>query len=128
MKPILLIEDDPDIRLLIEASLEIQGLSVVSCENGKQGIDEARQGDFQLVLLDLMMPDMSGFDVLKVLKSDPHTAELPVLLLSASTSDEEKAQAAKLGATKFIEKPFDPTELGTDIIQSIGNTPHDDIL
>ena len=126
MKPILLIEDDPDIRLLIEASLQIQGLTVVCCEDGRQGIEEARRGDFQLVLLDLMMPDMSGFEVLKALKANPQTAELPVLLLSASTSDKEKAQAAELGAVKFIEKPFDPTELGMDVIELLENMSHDD--
>jgi CheY-like chemotaxis protein len=115
MKRILLIEDEPDVRLLVEATLTFRGFPVLSCESGTRGLEEARRGDFQLVLLDIMMPDMSGYDVLEALRADKRTAHLPVVLLSASSPESEAEHMARLGVIKFIPKPFDSKSLGLEV-------------
>jgi CheY-like chemotaxis protein len=115
MKRILLIEDEPDVRLLVEATLTFRGYPVLSCESGTRGLEEARRGDFQLVLLDIMMPDMSGYDVLEALRADKRTAHLPVVLLSACSPENEVERMAHLGVIKFIPKPFDSKSLGLEV-------------
>lgn len=115
MKRILLIEDEPDVRLLVEATLTFRGFPVLSCESGTRGLEEARRGDFQLVLLDIMMPDMSGYDVLEALRADKRTAHLPVVLLSASSPENEAERMARLGVIKYIPKPFDSKSLGVEV-------------
>ena len=127
MKRILLIEDEPDIRLLVEATLTFRGFPVLSCENGTRGIEEARRGNFQLVLLDVMMPDMSGYDVLEALRADKRTARLPVVLLSASSPDSDVERMARLGVIKFIPKPFDPKVFGLEVAQLLEEVTDDTV-
>ncbi len=106
-KVILYIEDDPVNRILVEQMLlRCEGVSLLLAENGEEGIKLARQHQPDLVLLDMHLPDMSGFDVLDTLREDARTENLPVIALSANAIKADVARAFKLGAVDYWTKPL----------------------
>jgi CheY-like chemotaxis protein len=118
MAKLVIMEDEPDILMLVEATLNYGGHQVRSAGRGKQGIDLIRQELPDLVLLDLQMPDMCGYDILNVLKSDSNLNRIPVLLFSANNRPEDIQKGKAMGADGFIGKPFDPKML----LQQIDHT------
>lgn len=106
-KRILVVDDDPVIRILITEYLGLHGHLVDSAESGG-GCFEKLKGDLpDLIVLDLMMPDMTGFDVLKRLKNDDRTASLPVIMLSANGNTETIAKGYEVHADRYVDKPFE---------------------
>lgn len=109
---ILVIDDRPDNLALLEALLTPSGFRVLGCASGKEGLAAAWREVPQLVLLDLAMPEMDGFEVLQVLRQDPRTAALPVLVLTANYRDPEMVERGlALGATEYLVKPIQGEEL-----------------
>ncbi len=108
MKRILIIEDDSSIAELQRDYLEINGYSVQICKTGEQGLNEARTGEYDLVLLDLMLPGPDGFEILRQIRSEK---DLPILMVSARKEDVDKIRGFGLGADDYITKPFSPGEL-----------------
>jgi CheY-like chemotaxis protein/HPt (histidine-containing phosphotransfer) domain-containing protein len=108
---ILIIDDEPYIAETIAAGLESDGMEVVSALDGARGLELARQQRFELVLLDLGLPGVSGFEVLRQIKQDEQLRFLPVLVLSAWSNSTDKVRAFETGATDYLTKPFDVSEL-----------------
>jgi len=108
---ILVIDDDRDIVKLIEAQISRMGYEVIPAYNGLTGIEEAEKSDPDLVLLDITMPDIDGFEVVQRLKADEKTAFIPIILLTVKTDLKELVKGLELGADEFIVKPFSSMEL-----------------
>lgn len=108
---ILVADDDPVILRLLEVNFTLEGFEVVLAERGEEALREARAEAFDLILLDVMMPGMDGWEVCEALKADPDTADIPVIFLSARTQEQDRARGMGLGVAAYITKPFDPEEL-----------------
>ncbi len=112
---ILVADDDPVILRLLEVNLGLEGFDVATAASGPEAVASAREARPALILLDVMMPGTSGWDVVDELRSDPATADIPILLLSARTQDEDRRRAEALGLAGYVTKPFDPAELAATI-------------
>ena len=115
MAKILIAEDDSDLRLLVSLKLESSGHEVVSVEDGSAAAHSCRALRPDLVILDLMMPGMSGLEVCRYIRSDPELKATPVILLTAraQASDIEAGKAA--GVDEYLTKPFSPRELAVRV-------------
>jgi CheY-like chemotaxis protein len=111
MKTALIIEDNAEIRENTAEILELAGYHVISAVNGKDGVLTAIQKMPGIILCDIMMPEMNGYEVLKVLKATPLVAKIPFIYITASTEKSEIQQAMDLGADGYVRKPFDVKEL-----------------
>lgn len=107
---ILVVEDEPDIRGLISFSLRYAGYRVIEALNGEEAVQKALEELPDLVLLDVRMPKMSGYEVCKVLKTQASTRDIPVIFLSARGQEAEIKRGLELGAEEYILKPFAPDE------------------
>ncbi len=108
---ILIIEDEPDIRELLTVSLGGEGYIVVPAATGEQGLKLARSERPDLVLLDLMLPNLSGLEICRQLRADPDLVSVPVLMLTATSSEMDKVVGLEVGADDYVTKPFSPREL-----------------
>jgi DNA-binding response OmpR family regulator len=110
-KKILIVDDDPDVRTLYRLVLHQEGLDVVEAESGQEALDIIRGNAPALVLLDIMMPDMDGYEVCRRLRADPKTAQLPVLMFSAKGTGADRNTGLRVGANDFIVKSAGPRAL-----------------
>jgi two-component system phosphate regulon response regulator PhoB len=110
-KRILVAEDEPDVRNLVVMNLKNAGFTVLAAENGLAALKEARNSVPSLVILDLMLPEMSGLEVCKVLKKEPATSAIPIIMLTAKAEEVDRIVGLELGADDYITKPFSPREL-----------------
>ncbi len=108
---ILVVEDDHDIAQLLALSIRKAGLEVLVSENGYEALSIVRQHQPDLLVLDLMIPGIDGFEVCKELKRDPKTAELPIIILTARGEEIDRIIGLELGADDYVVKPFSPREL-----------------
>lgn len=108
MTKILIAEDDPEIAMLERDYLEIEGYQVHMVDNGQQAVTEALTGGYDLILLDLMLPGCSGYDVCRLIRD---RIDVPILMVTARTESVDKIRGLGLGADDYIAKPFDPAEL-----------------
>ncbi len=108
---ILVIEDDPAGLRLVGYTLKKQGYEVVTASNGLEGLKKAREEGPDLVILDLMLPGVDGFEICHRLRTEPQTARLPILVLSGKTGDADRATALKVGANAYLVKPASPSEV-----------------
>ncbi|MBN2144864.1 MAG: response regulator [Candidatus Aureabacteria bacterium] len=117
MKPlIMIIDDDPMIRETITLRLELQNFKVVSAASGDDALLQLKSVIPDLIVLDLTMPKMNGFEVCKLLKENKETARIPVIFLTAAGSEmETKLQSLMVGAVDYLAKPFEGEELVTTI-------------
>ncbi len=106
MARILVVDDSPDVRLALATILEDAGHDVVEAEDGEQVFDLAISERPDLVLLDVMMPRVNGFDALATLKADTRTNPIPVIMVTAKGRPEDMAMARSLGAVEYITKPW----------------------
>ncbi len=104
-KKILIIEDDDDIASIEKDYLEVSGYEVVVEENGTQGLTEAMTGDYDLILLDVMLPGMDGFSICRKLRDK---IDIPIMMVTAKRTDIDKIRGLGFGADDYIEKPFSP--------------------
>ncbi|MBI5463325.1 MAG: response regulator [Ignavibacteriales bacterium] len=119
---ILIAEDQQHIRNLIEYKLKNLGYEIVSVENGLEALETARKLKPKLILLDIMMPLMTGFEVLVELKKDDSTKSIPVLLVTAQSKENEVLKGLELGAEDYITKPFSPNELAARVKKVLART------
>jgi len=108
---ILVVDDEEPIRELIKYNIEKEGFTAVLAENGTSALDAARSQMPDIIILDLMLPDMSGLDVCRVLKNDKMTAFIPVIMVTAKTEDSDIVAGLELGADDYVTKPFSPKVL-----------------
>lgn len=108
---VLVVDDDRDIRDLVTFKLEQAGYEVRQAEDGLQALDAVREWGPDLVVLDVMMPGLSGIDVTRELRADPATAATPVILLTAKAQEADVETGFVTGADDYVVKPFSPREL-----------------
>jgi len=108
---ILVIDDEPHIRELVRFNLEKSGFETALASDGLQGLDMARRLKPDLVILDLMLPGMDGYQVCRELRNDPELADVPVIMLTARDQELDKVLGFELGADDYVTKPFSPREL-----------------
>lgn len=129
---ILLIEDEKDILELIAYNLECSGYDVTKASNGEDGLKLAKKLVPDLVLLDLMLPGMDGFDVCRELKLDKKTRKIPVIMLTARGEDTDIVSGLELGAEDYITKPFSPkiliARIRTVLRRASGNPMEDELI
>ena len=115
---VLVAEDDPDIQVILKMVLVRLGKCEVAITfQGDQVLPMAKEHHPGLILLDVMLPEMSGFEICKVLKADPETRSIPVIFLTARSMPTEIQEAMTLGALAYLAKPFDPMTLVAQINQ-----------
>jgi DNA-binding response OmpR family regulator len=114
-KKILVIEDDAIASRLIEYTLGKEGYEVLLAKNGLEGISKAQSEEPDLIILDIMLPGIDGFEVCHRLRSEPQTAHLPILMLSGKAQEIDKATGLKVGADDYVTKPAAPRELANRV-------------
>lgn len=112
-KKILAVDDERHIVRLVEVNLQRAGYEVVTAFDGKEGLEKVKSENPDLIVLDVMMPYMDGFEVLRNLKADPSTAEIPVIMLTAKAQDADVFRGWQSGVDCYLTKPFNPMELLT---------------
>jgi CheY-like chemotaxis protein len=110
-KTILLIEDEKDMVVMISARLNANGYSVVTALDGEEGLKVAGEIKPDLILLDIIMPKINGFEVCSRLKKNPETSSIPVVIITASGIKNVEKKCVEAGAEDFIHKPYDAGEL-----------------
>ncbi|GMV87211.1 MAG: hypothetical protein AMXMBFR81_01420 [Chthonomonas sp.] len=108
---VLVCDDERHIVRLIQVNLERQGYQVITAFDGKEGLEKIRSEKPNLVVLDVMMPYLDGFEVLKTLRREPETQNLPVIMLTAKAQDKDVFEGYHYGADMYLTKPFNPMEL-----------------
>ncbi len=108
---ILLIEDEPDIAEVLQYNLEKEGFQVELAGRGDAGLEAVRRESPDLILLDLMLPGLDGLEMTRLLKRDPATAHLPIVMLTARSEEVDRIVGLELGADDYISKPFSPREV-----------------
>ena len=115
MVRVLVIDDEPDVLLLCRVNLGHAGFEVLEAQDGEHGIADAVAERPDVIVLDLMLPRMDGFDVLRTLREDERTRRTPVLVLSAKAQREDRRRCLEMGADIFLTKPFSPEVLGESL-------------
>jgi two-component system phosphate regulon response regulator PhoB len=111
MKTILIIEDENDLAELVAFNLEKEGYRSLIAQDGPSGLEAARNNSPDLILLDIMLPGMSGMDICKVLKGKEKTARIPVIMMTAKGEEIDRVVGFEVGADDYVIKPFSPREL-----------------
>ncbi|MBX7197572.1 MAG: response regulator [Sandaracinaceae bacterium] len=122
-KTILIVDDEPHIRLLLEQTLDeldAHGVEILTATNGGDALSTIREDRPSLVLLDVMMPVMNGFEVCKAVKSDPATRDTYIVLLTAKGQELDRATGAEVGADLYLTKPFDPDDVLSRVAKVLG--------
>jgi DNA-binding response OmpR family regulator len=115
-KPLVLVaDDDVEVAGLVAISLRRAGFDVMTAANGEQALELALQHEPAAIVLDIMMPNMNGYEVVRRLKDEPSTAHTPVVLLSARAGKLDHDYGLRIGADAYIRKPFPPKELGETV-------------
>lgn len=112
----LVVEDDAAIRVMLRKILEHTGLLVIEAGNGRAAIQYLSEHTPDIVCLDLMLPELSGFDICTYMRQNKRFDTVPVLVISGRLLPEDQAQAQELGASGYLTKPFKPEQLRTSVI------------
>ena len=120
-KTILLVEDDPLLVKMYTTKFKVEGYNLISARDGEEGLKLALQGNADLIMLDIMMPKLSGIDLLTKLKQAPKEKHIPILILSNLTQEEEVQKALSLGASEYIVKAnLTPAQVVAKVKKYIG--------
>lgn len=110
-KKLLLIDDDPNLILLVQDYLEFRGYAVITAENGREALDILKEEIPDMIICDVMMPEMDGYSFVKNVRENPRTEWIPVLFLSAKGQSQDRVKGLNTGADVYMVKPFEPEEL-----------------
>jgi two-component system, OmpR family, alkaline phosphatase synthesis response regulator PhoP len=108
---VLLVDDDPAMLKMLEVNFRLSGFVVRTALRGDEAVDQAIADPPDALVLDVMMPGLSGFDVARRLRTEPTLAETPIVFLTAKSQDDDRAEGQAVGGTEFVTKPFDPAQL-----------------
>ena len=108
---VLVVDDDPVILKLLEVNFEMEGFQVVRAADGAEGLERARAVRPDIVVLDVMMPRMTGYEVAKALREDDGTAHIPIIFVTARAQSSDVERGMELGVEDYVTKPFDPLDL-----------------
>ena len=121
-KKILVIEDDPSTLRFVEYTVQQEGLEVLTAKNGLDGLNSAQTQQPDLIILDIMLPGLDGYEVCHRLREKAETASIPILMLSAKARQEDKDMGIRVGADDYLTKPVDPSEIVTKVQTLLANT------
>ena len=121
---VLVVDDEPDVVELLRTILRGEGFDVEVDTEGRSALARLLAAPPDLLILDLMMPDLDGFELLKLLRMDPAGAEIPVVILSARTGHQDQIEMLQLGANVYLTKPFSPREL-VGVVRELLGAPGD---
>jgi two-component system phosphate regulon response regulator PhoB len=110
-KRVLVVDDEPDALELVEFNLKAAGFEVVTAPDGETALNKARSLLPALIVLDIMLPEMDGMEVCRILRRDPVTAAIPIIMLTAKAGEIDRVVGLELGADDYVTKPFSPREL-----------------
>ena len=119
---ILVVDDDPVILQLLQVNFEMEGFTVITAADGQEGVERTRADRPDVVVSDVMMPRMSGLELVAELKADPDTAKIPVLLLTAKAQQADISAGLDQGADDYVTKPFEPLELVDRVNRLLGSS------
>ena len=114
-KKLLIVEDESDVADLLTLNLRKAGFRISTAADGASGLQKARDDRPDFIILDLMLPKMSGLDVCRILKSDAATSHIPILMLTAKAEEVDRIVGLEFGADDYVTKPFSPREIGLRI-------------
>ncbi len=123
---ILVVDDEADVLLLCRVNLEFEGYEVVEASDGEAAMRQVAAEHPDVILLDVMMPKMDGWQVLAALKADPATADIPVVMLTAKVQDQDQIRGWSGGAADYITKPFSPLALSQVLENVLNNDPEEE--
>jgi phosphate regulon transcriptional regulator PhoB len=115
MKRILIVEDEIDIIELVQYNLKREGFSVDSAQDGESALRKIRSNGYSLIILDLMLPVISGLELCRMLKRDNRTSSIPIIMLTAKDEEADKIVGLEMGADDYVTKPFSPRELAARV-------------
>ncbi|MGF1458963.1 MAG: response regulator transcription factor [Leptolyngbyaceae cyanobacterium] len=118
-KTLLLIDDDPNLILLVKDYLEFRGYSVITAENGREALDILNGNSPDMIICDVMMPEMDGYAFVEHVRGNPETEWIPVLFLSAKGQSQDRVKGLNTGADVYMVKPFEPEELVAQVESSL---------
>ncbi|NJO77912.1 MAG: response regulator transcription factor [Cyanobacteria bacterium RM1_2_2] len=118
-KRLLLIDDDPNLILLVKDYLEFRGYEVITAENGQEALDILDQETPDMIICDVMMPQMDGYSLVENVRKNPRTSWIPVLFLSAKGQSQDRVKGLNTGADVYMVKPFEPEELVAQVESSL---------
>ena len=121
MKKILIVDDEKDLVEMLEVRIGALGYEVFKAYDGQEGLEKARETKPDLIILDIMMPKMNGYEVCRFLKFDEEFKNIPILMLTARGQDQDKKVGDDVGADAYMTKPFDGNELVTKIKEMLGD-------
>jgi two-component system alkaline phosphatase synthesis response regulator PhoP/two-component system response regulator VicR len=124
-RKILVVDDEPHIVRLVEVNLQRAGYDVIKAMDGVEALEQVKAEKPDMVVLDVMMPRMDGFTVLKHLKADPETQEIPVIMLTAKAQDADIFKGWQSGVDSYLTKPFNPMELLTFVKRIFESSDYD---
>jgi DNA-binding response OmpR family regulator len=130
MTRVLVIDDEPPIRLLCRVNLEAEGMEVLEASDGPTGLEKARNDEPDVILLDVMMPGLDGWQVAEELIEGERTGSIPIIFLTARAEARDRARGLDLGGIDYVTKPFNPVELAPlvrDLIARVGRGERDDL-
>ncbi len=119
-KKILLIDDDPDMAILLKAKVESEPYEIVPVYTGKEGLNRAKEEKPDLIVLDLMLPELNGYKVCELLKKDPEVKDIPVIMFTSRDDEDEIKLGREMGADIYLTKSLDSQELIPAIKKLIG--------
>jgi len=108
---VLVVEDEPIILRLLQVNLRLEGYDVVACSGGEDALLRVEQAPPDVVVLDVVLPGIDGFEVCRRLRGSPATADVPVIMVTAQAQDEDRKRGYALGVREYVTKPFEPAEL-----------------
>lgn len=123
MRRILIADDEHNIRHILDFSLHVEGFDVISAQDGEEALALAASEQPDLIIMDVMMPGCGGIEACRQLKQDPRTRSIPVVLLTARSSREDREAGQAAGAVEYVTKPFSPQRV-IDLVQSILGAVH----
>ena len=123
MPKILVVDDSPDVLLLCRVHLEYEGYAVETAEDGQQALERIAIECPDLVILDIMMPGMDGWDVLAAIRDNPEVAHVPVVMLTARGEGLDEIRGWREGAAGYITKPFNPAALSSTVSRALYRSP-----
>jgi DNA-binding response OmpR family regulator len=130
MTTVLVVDDEAPIRLLCRVNLEAEGMTVLEAADGDKGLELARAERPDVILLDVMMPGRSGWEVAEELLADESTSVIPIIFLTARAEIRDRAKGIDLGGVDYVTKPFNPVELAPlveDLVRRVKDGERDDL-
>jgi DNA-binding response OmpR family regulator len=127
---VLVIDDEPPIRLLCRVNLEAEKMEVLEASDGPTGLEKARNEEPDVILLDVMMPGLDGWQVAEELLNDERTRSIPIVFLTARAEVRDRARGLDLGGIDYVTKPFNPTELAPlvrELVQRVDQGEREDV-